>query len=72
MKNNARRTRVTVSADGRGLVSQAGAVLLLGDDPGHRPGRGPVRGLATVAGAAGGTRPGEDHRGPRYGARAGR
>jgi hypothetical protein len=28
MKNNARGTRVTVSADGRGLVSQAGAVLL--------------------------------------------
>ena len=28
MKNNARRTRVTVSSDGRGLVSQAGAVLL--------------------------------------------
>lgn len=28
MKNNARGPRVTVSADGRGLVSQAGAVLL--------------------------------------------
>ena len=28
MKNNARGTRVIVSADGRGLVSQAGAVLL--------------------------------------------
>ena len=28
MKNNARATTVTVSADGRGLVSQAGAVLL--------------------------------------------
>jgi hypothetical protein len=28
MKNNARGTRVTVSADGRGLVSQAGVVLL--------------------------------------------
>jgi hypothetical protein len=28
VKNNARGTRVTVSADGRGLVSQAGAVLL--------------------------------------------
>ena len=28
MKNNARAARVTVSADGRGLVSQAGAVLL--------------------------------------------
>ena len=28
MENNARGTRVTVSADGRGLVSQAGAVLL--------------------------------------------
>ena len=28
MKNNARGTRVAVSADGRGLVSQAGAVLL--------------------------------------------
>src|ERR1700735_1813240 len=28
MNNSARSTRVTVSADGRGLVSQAGAVLL--------------------------------------------
>ena len=28
LKNNARGARVTVSADGRGLVSQAGAVLL--------------------------------------------
>ena len=28
MKNSARSSRVTVSADGRGLVSQAGAVLL--------------------------------------------
>jgi DDE family transposase len=28
VKNNVRGTRVTVSADGRGLVSQAGAVLL--------------------------------------------
>jgi hypothetical protein len=28
VKNNARRTKVTVSSDGRGLVSQAGAVLL--------------------------------------------
>src|SRR6185436_19377153 len=28
MQNSARSTRVTVSADGRGLVSQAGAVLL--------------------------------------------
>ena len=28
MNNTARRTRVTVSADGRGLVSQAGALLL--------------------------------------------
>ena len=28
MKNSARGSRVTVSADGRGLVSQAGAVLL--------------------------------------------
>src|ERR1700722_16516749 len=28
VKNSARGTRVTVSADGRGLVSQAGAVLL--------------------------------------------
>lgn len=28
MKNNARNSRVTVSSDGRGLVSQAGAVLL--------------------------------------------
>ena len=28
MKNSARSTRVTVSPDGRGLVSQAGAVLL--------------------------------------------
>ena len=28
MKNNARSTKITVSADGRGLVSQAGAVLL--------------------------------------------
>jgi hypothetical protein len=28
VKNSARNSRVTVSADGRGLVSQAGAVLL--------------------------------------------
>jgi hypothetical protein len=28
VKNNARSTKITVSADGRGLVSQAGAVLL--------------------------------------------
>ncbi len=28
MKNNARSSKITVSADGRGLVSQAGAVLL--------------------------------------------
>ncbi|HEY4153368.1 MAG TPA: transposase, partial [Pseudolysinimonas sp.] len=28
MKNNARSSRLTVSSDGRGLVSQAGAVLL--------------------------------------------
>ena len=28
MKNNARAGKVTVSADGKGLVSQAGAVLL--------------------------------------------
>jgi hypothetical protein len=28
MQNSARRSKVTVSADGRGLVSQAGAVLL--------------------------------------------
>ena len=28
MKNTARRPKITVSADGRGLVSQAGALLL--------------------------------------------
>ena len=28
MKNNARTARVSVSSDGKGLVSQAGAVLL--------------------------------------------
>ena len=28
MNNTARRTKITVSADGRGLVSQAGALLL--------------------------------------------
>ena len=28
VKNNARSTKITVSADGRGLVSPAGAVLL--------------------------------------------
>ena len=40
MKNSARAARVTVSADGRGLVSQAGAVLLWETMRVTGPGRG--------------------------------
>ena len=54
MNNTARRPKITVSADGQGLVSQAGALLLAEAAPGHRPGRGPVRRAGPVAGAAGG------------------
>ncbi len=52
MKNSARGARVTVPADGRGLVSQAGSVLLWENDAGHRPGAGPVAEPGPVAGAA--------------------
>ena len=54
MKNTARRPKITVSADGQGLVSQAGALLLAETAAGHRAGRGPVGGAGPVAGAAGG------------------
>jgi hypothetical protein len=65
VKNSARRTRVAVSADGRGLVSQAGSVLLQEDDAGHPPGPGPVGGPGPLmTGAAGGSRPPQDRRGP--------
>ena len=46
MKNSARGSRVTVSADGRGLVSQAGAVLLWETMRMTGPGRGLSLGLA--------------------------
>ena len=61
MHNTARRPKITVSADGTGIVSQAGAVLLTQtlrvtglDRPVRRAGRG--------GGPAGRPRPGEDHR----------
>jgi hypothetical protein len=38
VKNNARTARVAVSSDGKGLVSQAGAVLLWVDHPGESGG----------------------------------
>ena len=46
MKNSARTARVTVSADGRGLVSQAGAVLLWETMRVTGLGRGLSQGLA--------------------------
>ena len=46
MKNNARITRVAVSSDGRGLVSQAGAVLLWETMRVTGLGRGLSQGLA--------------------------
>jgi hypothetical protein len=46
MKNSARTTRVTVSADGRGLVSQAGGVLLWETMRVTGLGRGLSQGLA--------------------------
>ena len=46
MKNSARGGRVAVSADGRGLMSQAGSVLLWETMRVTGPGRGLPRGLA--------------------------
>ena len=46
VKTTARRAKITVSADGSGIVSQAGGLLLAADAAGHGPGPGPVGGLA--------------------------
>jgi len=54
VKNNARTARVAVSSDGKGLVSQAGAVLLWETVRVTGLGRGPGGGSCPVAGAAGG------------------
>src|ERR1700735_380649 len=72
-KNSARTARVSVSADGRGLVSQAGSVLLWETMRVTGLGRGlSEREPGPVAGAAGGPRPGKDRRGPGRSGRAGR
>jgi hypothetical protein len=54
MKNSARSSRVAVSADGRGLVSQAGAVLLWETMRVTGLGRGLSAALQQRPGAAGG------------------
>ena len=54
MKNSARSTRVAVSADGKGLVSQAGAVLLWQTMRVTGLSRGLSAESGAVAGAAGG------------------
>jgi Transposase DDE domain group 1 len=46
VNNTARRPKITVSADGQGLVSQAGALLLLEAVRVTGPGRGLSAGLA--------------------------
>ena len=53
MKNSVRGSRVAVSADGQGVVSQAGAVLLWETMRVTGLGRGPVAGAFPLAGAAG-------------------
>ncbi len=52
MKNSARSTRVVVSADGKGLVSQAGAVLLWETMRVTGLAQGLSEGACPVAGAA--------------------
>ena len=54
MHNSARSRRVAVSADGRGLVSEAGAVLLWETLRVTGLGRGLSSSFGAVAGAAGG------------------
>jgi hypothetical protein len=54
VNNNARAAWATVSADGRGLVSQAGAVLLWETIRVTGLGPWPVAGAGEVAGTAGG------------------
>jgi hypothetical protein len=63
VKNSARAARVTMSADGRGLVSQAGAFLLW-ETMWVTGLSWPVTKPGPVAGAAGGLRPGQGHRVP--------
>jgi hypothetical protein len=59
--DTARRKKITVSADGSGLVSQAGTLLLAEAARVTGLSRGLSGGAGAVAGAAGGARPGEDH-----------
>ena len=61
MQNTARRPKITMSADGTGLVSQAGAVLLAEAARVTGLGDALTRGAGPVARPAGGARPGEDH-----------
>jgi hypothetical protein len=49
VKNTVRSTKITVSADGQGLVSQAGALLLLEAARVTGLGAGPVRWADPVA-----------------------
>ena len=62
MHNTACRTKITVSADGRGLVSQAGTLLLAETLRVTGLGGGLSGALGAVAGTAGGARSGEDPR----------
>jgi len=60
VKKTVRHPKITVSADGRGVVSQAGALLLLEAAQVSRAGSSPVRWAGPVVRPAGGARPGED------------
>ena len=65
MQNTARRPKITVSADGKGLVSQAGALLLAETLRVTGLGEALTAELARwrgpLARPAGGARSGEDH-----------
>ena len=54
MNNTARRFKITVSCDGQGIVSQAGASLLAETARVTGLGEGPDRRTGPVAGPAGG------------------
>ena len=69
VKKTACHPEITVSADGRGVVSQAGALLLLEAAQVTRAGSGPVRWAGPVVRPAGGAGPGEDPHWPGDGLR---
>ena len=54
MQDTAPRPKITVSSDAKGIVSQAGALLLAESLRSHRTGRGHGGWAGPVAGAAGG------------------